>query len=248
MTRTVLIGRSVKQAGPLVEQIAQRDIRGVYQALLQIERLPPPEDFEDRLAAAQAAIVTSANAINQLAQFTRKRFMPIMAVGDGTARQARTLGFADVASAHGDAGDLLTLCQTRLKPRAGTVLYLRGREVASDLAPPLTQSGYTVDPIVVYSADAVTQFRPPVEQQLRQASLEATILFSPRGAANFVSLVRQAGFEYACAGMTLIAFSPAVAKAATADLVWRLQLVPEKPTLPALLTTVEQWRDGKFAG
>ncbi len=47
--------------------------------------------------------------------------------------------------------------------------------------------------------------------------------------------------------MTLIAFSPAVA-AATGDMVWRLQLVPEKPTVPALLATLEQWRDGKFAG
>ena len=59
------------------------------------------------------------------------------------------------------------------------MLYLRGREVARDLAPVLVAEGYEVDPIVVYASEATPQFRPPVEQKLRQASIEAAILFSP---------------------------------------------------------------------
>jgi uroporphyrinogen-III synthase len=247
MSRRILIGRSLKQAGPLVEQIARRDITGVYQPLLEIERIAPPADFEQRLDQAQAVIVTSGNAVGQLAQFTRKRFMKLLAVGDGTARLARDQGFVDVASAQGDALALLELCRKRLDPQQGRILYLRGREVAQDLEPLLTANGYTVDALVAYATEAVQKFRPRVEQQLRQVSLEACVLFSPRGAANFVSLVRQAGFDYACAGMTLIAFSPAVAQAAAEDMVWRLKLVAEKPTIPALLATLEQWRDGKFA-
>jgi uroporphyrinogen-III synthase len=247
MSRSVLVGRSVKQAGPLVPQIAERQITGIYQALLKIEKVPMPADMEERLSGAQAVVVTSANAVGRLAEITRKRFIPVLAVGDGTARAARSLGFADVASAQGDAAALLDLCRARLNKGRDSVLYLRGREVARDLAPVLVAEGYEVDPIVVYASEATPQFRPPVEQKLRQASIEAAILFSPRGAANFVSLVRQAGIDYTCAGMTLIAFSPAVA-AATGDMVWRLQLVPEKPTVPALLATLEQWRDGKFAG
>lgn len=247
MSRRILIGRSVVQAGPLVPQISERRIIGVYQALLRVERLPAPHDIEDRLNAAQAIIVTSANAVSQLAEITRKRFLPLMAVGDGTARRARAMGFVDVTSAQGDAAALLDLCRKRLATASGTVIYLRGREVAHDMAPLLAADGYEVDPIVVYATEPTTQFRPPVEQQLRQTSIEAAILFSPRGAANFVNLVRQAGIDYTCAGMTLIAFSPAVA-AAAGELVWRLQLVPEKPTIPALLGTLEHWRDGKFAG
>lgn len=247
MSRSVLIGRSIKQAGPLVPQIAERQITGIYQALLRIEKAPPPADMEERLSEAQAVVVTSANAVSRLAELTRKRFIPLLAVGDGTARVARSVGFVDVASARGDAAALLELCRARLGRERGPVLYLRGREVAHDLAPALAAEGYDVDPIVVYATEPTLQFRPPVEQKLRQASIEAAILFSPRGAANFVSLVRQAGIDYTCAGMTLIAFSPAVA-AATGDMVWRLQLVPEKPTIPALLATLEQWRDGRFAG
>jgi len=247
MSRSVFIGRSVKQAGPLVPQIAERGIRGIYQSLLKVEKVPAPSDIEERLNAAQAVVVTSANSVVRLAELTRKRFVPLMAVGDGTAQVARSLGFVDVTSAQGDATALLDLCRARLVTEHGAVLYLRGREVARDLAPALLAEGYEIDPIIVYATDPTPQFRPPVEQQLRQASIEAAILFSPRGAANFVSLVRQAGIDYTCAGMTLIAFSPAVA-AATGDMVWRLQLVPEKPTIPALLATLEQWRDGKFAG
>ena len=54
MSRSVLIGRSVKQAGPLVPQIAERQITGIYQALLKIEKVPMPADMEERLSGAQA--------------------------------------------------------------------------------------------------------------------------------------------------------------------------------------------------
>lgn len=247
MSRRVLIGRSIAQAGPLVEQVARARLTGMYQALLQVAKFPAPPDFEERLNATQAAVVTSANAVAQLAAYTQRRFLPVLAVGDGTARVARSLGFGDVTSAQGDSAALFELCRQRLRVADGKILYLRARDVAQDLAPALAADGYDVDAIVAYATDPVRQFRPPVERGLKQASIEATVLFSPRGAANFVSLVRQAGVEYACAGMTLIAFSPAVAEAAAADMIWRLKLVTEKPTLPAVLATLEQWRDGKFA-
>lgn len=247
MSRRILIGRSVSQAGTLADLIARRGITGVYQELLAIESIPVSGDFEDRLSGAQAIIVTSANAVGRLSDLTRKRYIPLLAVGDGTARIARAFGFGDVTSAQGDAEALLELCRKRLKPELGRVLYVRGREVATDLAPTLSTEGYEVDSITVYATEPTPELRPQVEQQLRQARLEATILFSPRGAANFVSLVRQAGVDYACAGMTLIALSPAIATAAS-ELIWRLKLVPEQPTIPALLSTLEHWRDGKFAG
>lgn len=248
MTRRVLIGRSLAQAGPLVEQVARAGLTGVYQALLQVEKFSSPPDFEERLNAAQAIVVTSANAVAQLAAYTQRRFLPLLTVGDGTARTARSLGFGDVTSAQGDSAALVQLCRQRLSADAGGIIYLRARDVAQDLAPALAADGYDVDAIVAYATDPVRQFRPPVERGLKQASIEAAVLFSPRGAANFVSLVRQAGVEYACAGMTLIAFGPAVAEAATNDMIWRLKLVTEKPTLPAVLAILEQWRDGKFAG
>jgi uroporphyrinogen-III synthase len=248
MSRRILLGRSVAQAGPLVEKVARAGLTGMYQALLQVERFPPPPDFETRLNEAQAAVVTSANAVAQLAAYTRRRFLPLLTVGDGTARTARDLGFSDVTSAQGDGAALLELCRQRLRPKEGRILYLRARDVAQDLAPALTADGHDVDALIAYATDPVRQFRPPVERGLKQVSIEAAVLFSPRGAANFVSLVRQAGVEYACAGMTLIAFSPAVAEAASSDMIWRLKLVAERPTLPALLATLEQWRDGKFAG
>jgi uroporphyrinogen-III synthase len=248
MPRRVLIGRSLQQAGPLVRQIAEARVIGVYQGLLKIEKFPLPEDFEQRLEGVQAAIVTSGNAVAQLAAHTRRRFMRVLTVGDGTARLAREMGFGDVISAQGDAAALLALCRQRLQPEGGRVLYLRGEHVAHDLTPDLAAAGFTVEPLVVYATQPVRQFRPPVAQALKQANLDATVLFSPRGAANFVSLVREAKFEYACAGMTLFAFSPAVAEIATRDLIWRLKLVPEKPAIPALLAQIVQWREGKFAG
>ena len=126
------------------------------------------------------------------------------------------------------------------------MVYLRARDVAGDLAGTLAAGGFRTDEIVVYAAEPATALRPRLEQALREASVDGVLLFSARSADIFVSLVRQSGLENACASVVLLALSPAVA-AATGDMLWRSRLVAERPNGAALLETLEQWRDGKFA-
>ena len=246
MINRLIVGRSIAQTGPLTEQIAAAGFTALYQPMLKVVPQQPPEDLEARLGAAQAILLTSVNGVARLAELTRRRFVPVLTVGDATARRARAAGFPDVRSADGNVDSLAELCRTRLKPEEGPLVYLRARDVAGDLAGTLADGGFRTDEIVVYAAEPATALRPRLEQALREASVDGVLLFSARSADIFVSLVRQSGLENACASVVLLALSPAVA-AATGDMLWRSRLVAERPNGAALLETLEQWRDGKFA-
>ena len=246
MINRLIVGRSIAQTGPLTEQIAAAGFTALYQPMLKVVPQQPPEDLEARLGAAQAILRTSVNGVARLAELTRRRFVPVLTVGDATARRARAAGFPDVRSADGNVDSLAELCRTRLKPEEGPLVYLRARDVAGDLAGTLAAGGFRTDEIVVYAAEPATALRPRLEQALREASVDGVLLFSARSADIFVSLVRQSGLENACASVVLLALSPAVA-AATGDMLWRSRLVAERPNGAALLETLEQWRDGKFA-
>ncbi|MGE0658133.1 MAG: uroporphyrinogen-III synthase [Reyranellaceae bacterium] len=246
MIGRLIVGRSVAQTGPLSEAIAAAGFTALYQPMLRIVTQTPPDDFDARLSAAQAVVVTSANAVRRLAEFTRKRFVQVLAVGDATAMVARSAGFVDTHSAQGDVRALAALCRRRLRPEGGKVLYLRAREVAGDLTAELGAAGFAVDEIVAYAAEPATALRPRLDAALRVASIDGVLLFSARSAAIFASLVRQAGLENACAGVVLLALSQNVAEA-TGDLLWRSRLVPAAPSGKALLETLTGWRDGTIA-
>src|SRR5229473_1898951 len=106
----------------------------------------PIEDAGELAAAlslrgVQAVLFTSANGARAFARATARRDLAVIAVGDATARTARALGFADIASAGGDVGDLAALVAARLDPRRGALLHAAGSVVAGDLAARLRAAG-----------------------------------------------------------------------------------------------------------
>ena len=64
------------------------------------------------------ATAAAANGARALARATQRRDLPVLAVGDATARAAREAGFESVTSAGGDVGDLAPLAAARCAPSA----------------------------------------------------------------------------------------------------------------------------------
>jgi uroporphyrinogen-III synthase len=228
-----LVGRAADTA--LQEALLERGIECRFVKLLDIETLAPPPDLARRLNAAQAVLLTSANAVASLAAAAPGRDAPVLAVGDATAQAARAAGFARVTSANGDARDLARLARQRSDPRRGALVYLRGVDVAGDLAGMLGE--FTFDEAVVYRALPVLELDEAARAALQGADL--TLLFSPRSAAGFVSLVRVAGLGDQCRKMALVALSAAVARAA--DLPWACAYVAQHPSQQGMLGAVDRW-------
>jgi uroporphyrinogen-III synthase len=149
-------------------------------------------------------IFTSTHGVTNCASFEIKDGASCWCVGAKTAQAARRAGFDVVTVAH-DANSLAQTMQTQHP--TGTLLYLRGRHVSSDLAAQLTSAGILCDEAVVYDQIAV----PLSDAARRTLGGEEPVilpLYSPRSAA---LVMEQGPFK---ARILVAAISDVAAKAA----------------------------------
>jgi uroporphyrinogen-III synthase len=164
--------------------------------------------------------------------------VPLLAVGDATAASAGSEGFREVASAAGNAADLVRLVADRLRPQDGPLLHVCGREVAGDLAAALRRYGFSVETIVLYEAQPVTALSDPAKCALAGGTVDFALFFSPRTAAIFTRLAEAAGLGQACATIVALSISPA-ADAALGAMPWAERRVAERPTQDALMALLD---------
>ena len=237
-----LVTRPEEDAAPLARALIERDIETQLAPML---RIVPAAGAEKRLAEAlagvQALLFTSANGARAFARASKRRELPVFAVGDATAAAARLADFRSVASAGGDVDDLAALVAARLSPDRGALLHAAGSATAGDLAATLGRQGFTLRRVVLYESQPAEALPPEVAEALTRGEVAWALFFSPRTAAGFVRLAAAAGLAPAARAVTALALSPAVA-AALAPLAWRQVLVAAAPTQADLLAALDAQR------
>ena len=136
--------------------------------------LPPPDGFA-------AMTVTSANALRALADrgvLDRYLHLPVFAVGDHTAWEARQLGFANVVSADGTATELVNA--VALAGVDGPVFYPAGKHMSRDLGKALAPLGIMVVTTRVYDMVAIDSLPESVLGRLADGSINAALVYSRR--------------------------------------------------------------------
>jgi len=168
--------------------------RLLQKAGFNVELLPLLEfkalDFELPASEEFAAIaVTSTNALRALKQKNAlKNFfhLPLFAVGQKTAKQAETLGFANVRAANGNLLSLVDLIKaSRLK---GTLFYPAARQLSGDLGSMLGQKELIVRTVPIYEMAALKQLSTSQSTMLEDGSIDASLFYSRRTAETFLSL------------------------------------------------------------
>ena len=230
-SKQVLITRPEPDASAFAAMCAANGFAPVLAPLMEIEIKRRPADLE----GVGALAFTSANGVRAFAANSTIRKQIVFAVGRATADAARKEGFAEIRVA---AGDVASLARTIADARAaidGAVLHVAGSDRAGDLIAALDGHGVPARRAVFYKARAVDvlplaartalEARPPVQW---------AALFSPRTAALFVSLVRDAGLEDRLGAVRAACLSAAVADAAR-DVVWRSRDVAVEHTAESMV-------------
>jgi uroporphyrinogen-III synthase len=219
----VLITRPIEDATATAELLRALRHEPVVAPFLEIRYRAGVEIPSD----AHAVLATSANGVRALAKNTARRDFRVFAVGAQTAQAARHVGFADVASADGDAADLAKLVVTSGWPKDATLLHAAGAQTRGDLADALQHEGFHVRTVTLYDAIAAEEL--PCDL----ATIDAALFFSPRSATIFAGLAR----DVACAKILACCIS-----AATADALRSLQMrevrVAARPNQESLLALV----------
>lgn len=231
-----LITRPQEDAEGAAQELRARGYSVIVEPLLAI--VPVAGKTLD-LSGVQAVLATSANGVRALAAATADRRLPVLAVGDASARCARDAGFAAVESAGGDADGLVALVRRRLDPGGGALIHAAGTAVAGDITGALTAAGYTVRREILYEARTAEALSATLADLLSARAIDIALFFSPRTAATFVTLAQRAGVASACHAVAAYCLSAAVA-GKLGGLDWRSIRVATRPDQPSLLAAIDQ--------
>jgi uroporphyrinogen-III synthase len=201
----VLILRPEPGAGETAARARAMGLEPIVAPLFTVRALAwtPPEP-----ARFDAVLLTSANAARHGGGgMTPFLALPCYAVGERTAEEARTAGFADLRTGPSDAASLLAMAK---REGAKALLHLCGRDHLA-----LATS------VAVYAAEAAGKLPPGADEAL-------VLLHSPRAAARFAGLAgdRRGAFRIA-------AISAETAAAAGKG--WRAVAIAAAPRDQALL-------------
>lgn len=165
------------------------------------------------LNGVQAVLATSANGVRALARRTARRDIAVFAVGMQTAEAARNAGFEPVHNADGDAASLVAFVASHAKPERGALFHAAGAETAGRVREELEAKGFIVRSDVLYEMVAPGSLPDAAANALRADRLDGVVLFSPRSAAIFKTLVAAAGLAAQCRRLEALCISVATAAA-----------------------------------
>jgi uroporphyrinogen-III synthase len=142
-----------------------------------------------------AVAMTSANAAHAIERHSRRLELTrllALTVGRRTAEAARTVGFTNIASAHGNERALAQLIGDRVV-RGKKLLYLVGEDRAGDLAIAVAPHGVRVETVVVYRAVAAERLPDAASAALRAGEVNGVLHFSRRSAVIYLDCAKAAG-------------------------------------------------------
>ena len=224
-SRAILITRPEPGAAETARALSALGWHPILAPALSLAALPfkPP-------SGCQALILTSRAAARALPPAA----LPVIAVGEATAAEARARGFPDVEAAAGDAAALAALIGATRRPEAGALCLAVGEGYALDLAEALRARGFRVIRRVVYAARPSTELPKEARQAIREGRVHAALFTSPRLAEEAMRLLSDAGLQKAAHNIIAIALSPRIA--ATLDaLPWAEIRTAARPDHAALL-------------
>jgi uroporphyrinogen-III synthase len=189
----VLVTRPHPDNETTARALRERGFAAVLAPMLRFEQIPLPDGLD---ADFDGMIVTSANALRAVeGQLGALSALPLFAVGDHTAAEARRLGFAQVISADGDAAKLRGRVRKDLKKKARKLLYLAGADLSHDLATDLGEHGFEVVTQTTYRMVALAGLSREARDAFAANQVEAVLHYSQRSARAFLEAARTEGVE-----------------------------------------------------
>lgn len=205
----LLITRPEPDAGKLKQLLEQRGHEAMIEALLDVRYIDEAIDP----APYRAVLATSANGVRALERnsgFSRLRQLTLFAVGPATAREGKRAGFKKVLVGGGNVDKLTELVSSHLPADGAPLLHISGKAAAGDLKGELEQRGFKVERFVLYEAVKATSFTPGTAKAFIAGEIDGVLLYSPRTAAIFSDIVRNAKLEGVMDGVDFYCLSEAV--------------------------------------
>jgi len=140
-------------------------------------------------------IFTSTNAIKFLDTKSIDKKLRCFCVGSATEKKARSVGFQNVLAAEGNVNNLKELILQNFRSSKGKLIYISGEIISSDLDKELILSGYTIERLINYRANAIEKYDEGFIEKLKLKMPEITYIYSQNSAINFLKVIKNYQLE-----------------------------------------------------
>ena len=227
----ILVTRAAPEADATAARLRALGHNAVISPVLEID----PVSAKINVSGVQALLFTSAAAARAVAYDRTLKALPVLAIGDATAKAAQAVDFTNVHSAGG--ADLVDVAKAAWKPEGGAILHLSGEDVAGDLAGDLAKAGFETRRTIVYRARFAAMLTAEASDYFKAGMIDAVLFHSARGGESFARLAGAAGVTHALSSVDALCFSDRVAESVK-SLSWRAILVASAPREEALLSLI----------
>ena len=135
-------------------------------------------------------IFTSANAIKFLDLKSIDKKILCFCVGEATEKTARNNGFQNVIAAEGNVENLKELILQNFDKKDGSLIYISGETVSTDLDQQLLKVGYNIKRIVNYRTLHNKNFNEEFVKELKQKMPNIVYVYSQNSAASFLNYIK----------------------------------------------------------
>ena len=135
-------------------------------------------------------IFTSANAIKFLDLKSIDKKILCFCVGDATEKIARNNGFQNVIAAEGNVENLKELILQNFDKKDGSLIYISGETVSTDLDQQLLKVGYNVKRIINYRTLHNKNFNEEFVKELKLKMPDIVYVYSQNSAASFLNYIK----------------------------------------------------------
>jgi uroporphyrinogen-III synthase len=234
----ILLTRPLAASQQWAQLLSARGLDCQIEPLLTIEPtcLPRPGAHDLDTSDLDGLLLTSAHAISFLPKDLE--LLPCYVVGAATAEALENTGFHAVLVGSGNGADLAQAITTQPQPPRH-LLHACGSDVATSLYAILNQAGITVTPWPLYNAVAASDLSDQLCYDLRQGTITVIPIFSPRSAQILTDLIMRKNLTAACARITVVALSAAVAETLS-TISWQRIDIAAVPSADAVLALVEK--------
>ena len=143
----------------------------------------------------KAIIFTSANAIKFLDTKETNKKIKCFCVGLATEKKAKSVGFQNIISAEGNVRNLKELILQNFVPSEGSIVYVSGEIISSDLDQQLINEGFFIKRIINYKSTHNKNFDSNFIDKLKSNIPDIVYIYSYNSALSFLNFIKNEKIE-----------------------------------------------------
>ena len=162
---------------------------------LPVINVLPVQYQEPDYSQFKGIIFTSANAIKNLNTSKIEKNIQCFCVGNSTEVLAKQSGFQNIFCAEGNVNNLKEIILQNFDKKNGSLIYISGELISSNLDKDLISEGYSVTRVINYSVKPIDTIREELIRDLKSLIPDMVFIYSENSAKNFLNILKKYDLE-----------------------------------------------------